>query len=133
MVLLQIARERIANPYQRAIIQKLLRDGLLRLNPDLQPCSEEFDQFLQGKEHDLNGQLLAWEQVSVGHSWRYVRLALVAGVTCLGFFLIITQPALQSSLLGIATGITGALTTGLKARDAIATWFSKGKSVPKAG
>jgi hypothetical protein len=127
LVLLQVARERIANPYQRAVIQKLLRDGLLRLNPDLQPCSEQFEQFLRGKERELQGEILTWEQVNVGHSWRYVRLALIAGVTCLGFFLLVTQPALQSSLVGIATGITGVLTTGLKARDAIASWLSQRK------
>jgi hypothetical protein len=127
MVLLQVAHERIANPYQRSTIRVLLRDGLLTLNPDLQPCSGAFEQFLRQKEHDLQPQLLSWEQVNVGHSWRYVRLALVAGVTCLGFFLVVTQPALQSSLLGIATGITGVLTTGLKARDAIASWFAARK------
>jgi len=32
------------------------------------------------------------------------------------------RPALQSSLLGIATGITGLLTTGLKLRDAVTSW-----------
>src|SRR4030095_11709082 len=127
MILLQITDERIANPYQQAAILALLRDGLLKLDPDLQPCSDDFDQFLRQKGRDLDKQLLTWEQVNVGHSWRYVRLALIAGVTCLGFFLIVTQPALQSSLLGIATGITGVMTTGLKARDAIGSWFSQRK------
>ena len=72
-------------------------------------------------------QLLAWEQVRVSHSWRDVRLARLAGVTCVGVFLVVTQPALQSSLVGIATGLTGVMTTGLKARDAIASWLSRGK------
>jgi hypothetical protein len=127
MVLLQITHERIANPYQRTVIQKLLREGLLKLNPDLQPSSEEFEQFLRQKERELRPTLLAWEQVQVSHSWRYVRLALLAGVTCIGVFLVVTQPALQSSLVGIATGVTGVMTTGLKARDAIASWLSRGK------
>jgi hypothetical protein len=127
MVLLQITHERIANPYQQAVIQKLLHDGLLTLNPDLQPSSAEFEQFLRKKERELRPQLLQWEEVQVSHSWRYVRLALVAGVTCIGVFLVVTQPALQSSLVGIATGVTGVMTTGLKARDAIASWLSQRK------
>ena len=82
---------------------------------------------LQQKEQGAHAALLDWEEVESSHSWRYVRLVLVAGVTCLGFFLIMTQPALQSSLLGIATGITGTLTTGLKAKDAIASWLAQRK------
>jgi hypothetical protein len=69
--------------------------------------------------------LREWERVNVGHSWRYVRLVLVASATGLAGFLLLTQPGLQSSLLGIATGITGALTAGLKLRDAVASWFER--------
>jgi hypothetical protein len=125
LVLLQVARERIVNPHQRPVVKRLLKDGLLTLNPDLQPSSTRFDEFLQNKERDLLGQLREWERVNVGHSWRYVRLVLVASATGLAGFLLLTQPGLQSSLLGIATGITGALTAGLKLRDAVASWFER--------
>ena len=37
MVLIQVARGRVANPYQRPLVRHLLSQGLLRLDPDLQP------------------------------------------------------------------------------------------------
>jgi hypothetical protein len=128
MVLLQVARERIANPYQRTMIRHLLDKGWLTLDPILQPASAEFGVFLLGKEKDLHADLQQWEEVNVGHSWRYVRLILLAGVIGLGCFLIATQPGLQSTLLGIATALTGGLTTGLKLKDAILPWFEARKS-----
>jgi len=89
MVLLQVAHERIANPYQRPIVDSLLETGLL-LAPDLGPPAE-------------------------------------ATVVALASFLVATQPGLQTSLLAIATGITGVLTTVLKTRHAIASWFAARK------
>jgi hypothetical protein len=47
MVLVHIARERIANPYQRPVVEALLKKGLLRFNPDVQPFSDAFDDFLR--------------------------------------------------------------------------------------
>jgi hypothetical protein len=123
LALLQIARERIANPYQRKIVKGFLDNGLLRLNPELQPCSEEFRRFLEDKDRQLGNDLQSWEHVDLGHSWRYVRLILVASLVGLAFFLIATQPGLQSSLLALAGGITTALTTGVKLRDAVGSWF----------
>jgi hypothetical protein len=66
--------------------------------------------------------------VNVGHSWRYVRVILAASVAALACFLVATQPGLQSSLLAITTGITGALATALKMRDAITSWLSGRKA-----
>jgi hypothetical protein len=128
MVLLQVARERLANPHQRRMIRHLIGRGLLRLNPDVRPSTDEFDDYLRNRECQLRAQISAWQRVNVGHSWRYVRLILAVCMTGLGFFLVATQPGLQSSLIGIATGITGALTTGLKLRDAVAAWFAERKS-----
>ena len=49
-VLLQVTREHVANPYQRPVVSELLRRGLLRLDPDLRPFSEDFEQFLLQQE-----------------------------------------------------------------------------------
>ena len=74
MVLLQVARERIANPYQGDVVRRLLGEGLLRLGPDLQPSSQAFDEFLLRKETECQARIVEWENVNAGHSWRYVRL-----------------------------------------------------------
>jgi hypothetical protein len=129
MVLVQIARERIANPYQRPLVQLLLQKGLLRLKPDVQPFSDAFDRFLRVKEQELGPVIEEWEKVHLCHSWRYGRLILGASVACIGTFLIATQPGLQSNLVGIATGITGLLTAGFKFRDALTAWFSGEKKL----
>ena len=80
-------------------------------------------QFLGRRETDLQEKLRQWEQVNVGHSWRYVRAILGASVAALACFLIATQPGLQSSLLAMTTGITAALTTLMKMRDVITAWL----------
>ena len=127
-VLLQVTREHVANPYQRPVISELLRRGLLRLDPDLRPFSEDFERFLLQQESKNDSELQAWERVEVSHSWHYTRMVLLASVGSLAFFLVATQPSLQSSLLGIATGITGAITAGLKVRDTFATFMSNRKT-----
>ena len=55
-------------------------------------------------------------------------MVLLASVGSLAFFLVATQPSLQSGLLGIATGITGAITAGLKARDTFVAFMSNRKT-----
>lgn len=127
-MLLQVTREHIANPYQRPVITKLLQRGLLRLDPDLRPFSEEFERFLLRQESKHGNALQAWERVEVSHSWHYTRMVLFASVGSLAFFLVATQPALQSGLLGIATGITGAVTASLKVRDTVASFMENRKT-----
>ena len=126
MVLLQVAHERVANPYQRQLVDSLLKTGILRLAPDLGPPAEAAG-FLNEEEHRRAADLRAWERVNAGHSWRYARVILLVSVVALALFLFATQPGLQTSLLAIATGITGVLTTVLKTRDAITSWFAARK------
>jgi hypothetical protein len=123
MVLIQVARERIANPYQRPTVEALLKKGVLRLNPDVQPFSEAFDTFLQGKVRDLQAQIADWQDVKVRSSWRHWRLVLAASVAGVGLFLIATQPGLQSSVVAVATGTTGILTAGSKLWEAFGSWI----------
>jgi hypothetical protein len=125
MVLVQIAREHIANPRQRSIVKALLEKGLLRLAPDVKPFSEEFADFLRRKEQELDAKIRDWQDVKVRRSWRYGRLILVSSVAGVGFFLIATQPGLQSSVVTIATGITGVLSAGSRLRDAVASWIAR--------
>jgi hypothetical protein len=127
-VLLQVAREKIANPYQRRVVEALLSKRLLRLSPDLQPNSDAFRIWLLEKEQKCKPELRAWEDVKQQmFSWRNVRTVLFALLAGLAFFLVVTQPGLQSDLLGVMTGVAGMLTTLVKLRDAIVSWLGKGK------
>lgn len=128
LVLIRVVREHVANPYQRSAIAGLLQRGLLKLDPDLRPCSPAFGDYILGKEKEMQTELREWEEVDAGHSWRYTRLVLFASLGGLAFFLVATQPGLQSGLLGIATGITGALTASLKLRDALVSWIGDRKT-----
>jgi hypothetical protein len=123
IVLLQIARERMANPGQRRVVERLLDTGLLRLCPDLRPWPREFEEFLLNTEEERHAEVSNSEHVTDEHSWHSVRLILAMSVAGLGFFLVVTQPGMQSTLLGIASGVTSALTTGLRLRDAITSWL----------
>jgi len=125
MVLMQIAREHIANPYQRPAIASLLRRGVLRLDPDVQPFSKEFDTFLQDKRRELRAEIATWHDVHVRGSWHHWRLILVSSVAGVGLFLIATQPGLQSSVIAVATGTTGMLTAGSKLWEAFGSWIGR--------
>ena len=102
--------------------------GLLTLDPDLRPCSRAFADFILEREAELQSDLHQWEEVESGHSWRYVRLVLLASVVGLGFFVVVTQPGLQSGLVGVASAIAGGLTAIVKLRDAVTSWMSERKS-----
>lgn len=128
LVLLQTECEHVVNPGQRPLIEGLLARGLLTLGPDLRPFSKEFGAFIRAQAPKWQKQLEEWETVDSGHSWRYVRLVLVVSVAGLAFFLVATQPGLQSGLLGVATGVTGVLSTSLKLRDAVSAWVSRPKT-----
>ena len=122
-VLTQLVEEHIANPYQRPILLALLDQGVLRLNPDVQPFSHAFEAFVRAQAVTRQSEVQAWERVNVRRSWRYGRIILAGSVAGVGFFLIATQPGLQSSVMAIATGITGLLTAGSKLRDSVTSWL----------
>jgi hypothetical protein len=122
-VLTQLVHERIANPYQRSIVLALLDKGLLRMNPDVQPFSPAFEAFLRTQAAQRQSDVLAWERVNVRRSWRYSRVILAGAVAGVGVFLVATQPGLQSSVMAIASGITGLLTAGAKLRDSVTSWL----------
>ncbi len=128
MLLLQVTREQIANPGQKPLVAHLVNRGLLRFAPELCPSSEALKTFLLRKEKELQGDLLQWEQVKVRRSWRQVRPLLWVALGGLGLFLVATQPSLQSDVLSLAAGVTGALTTLVKFREAITGWFAKPKA-----
>ena len=116
-VLTQLVEEHIANPYQRPILLALLDQGVLRLNSIVKPFSPAFEAFVRARAVTRQSEVQAWEHVNVRRSWRYGRIILAGSVAGVGFFLIATQPGLQSSVMAIATGITGLLTAGSKLRD----------------
>jgi hypothetical protein len=128
MVLIQIAREHIANPYLRDTVKGLLAKGLLQLAPDVQPYSAEFAALVREKEPGLEAKIQEWQDVNATRSWRRWRLILGASVGVLGFFLIATQPGLQSSVIAVATGTTGVLTAGSKLREAVTAWLERKKA-----
>jgi hypothetical protein len=126
-VLVQVTRDGIANPHQHLLVSSLIARGLLCLDPDLQPSSQALRQFILERASRLEETLASWERVAEGFSWRYMRTVLVVSVGGVGLLLIATQPNLQSGLLSIAVGMTGALTTGLRLRDAISSWLTRRK------
>lgn len=125
ILLIQVAREHIANPRQKPLVTHLLEKGLLKLVPDLQPGSEEFAEFLLIKEQEMGKELQESEKVAERHSWRYVRLILFIGLGGLGLFLGATQPGWQSALLGFASATTGLLSAFFKLQDTILQWIRK--------
>jgi len=125
MVLLRVAEEHIENPYQRPVVIELLKRGLLTFGPDLRPCSRPFAEFIATQRPALEAALQRWEAVDSGHSWRYTRVVLFTSVGGLFFFIVATQPGLQAGLVSVAGGVTIALESLLKLRDAVVVWLGR--------
>jgi hypothetical protein len=124
-VLLQATEEHIANPRQRPAIEALARKGLLTLSPDIQPASGAVAALLadvRANEPQAE-QFRQWEGRHEGHSWQAVRPMLFVGLAVVAVFLVITQPGLQSDLVGIAGSVAALGTALLKMRDAIGGWM----------
>ncbi len=135
LVLVSLARGHIVNPYLRPAIRSLLHDGRLVFGPDLRPSSEAFARYLcaPAREEELATHRRQWEASESSHSWRYARVVLLASAGGLGIFLLATQPALQSSVVAVATGVTGAATAALRLRDALASWLGRKTEGASAG
>lgn len=125
-LLLQIARDHLPNPKNIDEVKDLLNAGFLRLNPDLEPATAHLAAFLRERSKDAAQQarLNDWEEVNVHHSWHYVRRLLVTGLVCIAFFVVATQPGLQSGLTAGFGLATTALAAIAKIRDALAELFA---------
>lgn len=122
-VLLQIVGECALNPRQRPAARRLIEAGFLDLRPHPVPATPCVARLILAKQRECAAQVRTFEHAGGLHSWRYVRIVLVGAVVGLGFFLVATQPGMQSGILGIATALTGVLTSLLKLRDAAASWL----------
>ena len=131
-VLIRVAHDHVANPYQRSTVESLMKQGLLTLNPDLQPCSAEFADFIVAQQGNLQTELDQWAAVDSGHSWRYARLVLLTSTAGLGLFVIATQPGVQAGLVGLGGGIAGVLTAAVKLRDSVLEWSARSRSLDMA-
>ena len=125
---MQVNREGVANPRQQQLVSRLIERGLLRLDPDLRPCSNRFRELISSRESELKEKLASWEHVSGAGSWRYARRVFVVSVGAVALFVVVTQPGLQSSLVGIGAGLTAVLGAGTKLRDVVVPWFSRGNA-----
>ncbi len=121
-LLMQIASENLANPGQRKEVERLLAEGYLCLNPDLQPtpalCARVREEAARPAAREA---LHEWEQVDAADSWRYVRTVAFAALAALAVLLF------QSEIAALAGTVAAGLTNLSKLRDAAAGWFPAAK------
>jgi hypothetical protein len=124
-VLVQATEEGIANPRQRDAVDALARGGLLTLAPDIQPASAAVAERLKRvRTNDVEAEALRrWERTHDGHSWQAVRPLLFGGLGLVAVFLVVTQPALQSDLVGVAGSVATFGAALLKLRDTVGDWI----------
>lgn len=133
-LLLQISRDHMSNPWQADAVKDLVNKGFLHLNPDLEPRTAELADFLSTRVHDevIRDRMHDWEQVSAGHSWRYVRKLLIGVLIVIAFFVLTTQPGLQSGLTA-GFGIVAAILTAVaNLREALSSLLPKKKETVSA-
>ena len=117
-LLVQIATENLANPGQRKEVERLLAEGYLCLNPDLQPtpalCARVRE---EAARPAARAALHEWEHVEAADSWGYVRTVAFAGLAALAVLLF------QSEIAALAGTVAAGLTNLSKLRDAVGGWF----------
>lgn len=134
-LLLQLARDHLPNPKNIDAVKELLNGGFLRLDPDLEPSTPGLAAFLSDRARSVTQleRLKAWESGNVQHSWNSVRRLLITGLACIAFFVVATQPGLQSGLtagFGLATTV---LVAFARMRDALADLFAGRQQAAAAG
>jgi hypothetical protein len=112
LVLVHVAEEGFANPWQTDIAERLLRRGLLVLDPDLRPFTPAFRQFIR-KVYEAD-RVTEWEQPTHGLGWTNTRWILVIMLTTVVVFLFGTQRQALSQLVAFVSALTGAFTGILK-------------------
>lgn len=121
-LLMQIAAENLANPGQRKAVERLLAEGYVCLNPDLQPAPALCERVREEAARPAaRSALRDWEQVDAADSWRYVRTVAFAGLAALAVLLF------QSEIAALAGTVAAGLTNLSKLRDAVGGWFPSAK------
>jgi hypothetical protein len=125
-VLMQIARDGVANPRRRELVVSLLDKGLVRLSPNLQPSSPELaavvKRVFEGKP--AAKALEAWERVHDGHNWHDTKTVLIVALAVVAL-LVAAQPGLPQELAGLASGVTMVGGAALKLREMLASWMER--------
>lgn len=129
-LLLQISRERVANPRQHEAVKQLLDASYLKLDPDLRPMTPEFGRFLDARYSEQEPALRAWESASAGRSWHYVRTPFLAAMGLIVLFAFVSVPSLQSEVTAGLGALGGAVAGFNKLREFAGSLFSKKSGEP---
>jgi hypothetical protein len=89
LLLIQLVEEGYANPKQDEIVRKLVKAGLLRLDPVLRPMNQSFALFVSANSEPE--QVRKQEQAQRGMRWSLVRTLLVGALLVIMVFLALTQ------------------------------------------
>jgi hypothetical protein len=89
LLLIQLVEEGYANPKQDEVVRKLVKAGLLRIDPVLRPMNQSFALFVSANTEPE--QVRKLEQAQRGLRWSLVRTLLVAALLVIMVFLALTQ------------------------------------------
>ena len=89
LLLIQLVEEGYANPKQAEAVRRLLRAGLLRLDPVLRPMNQSFALFVAANTEPE--QVRRQERAQRGLRWSLVRTLLIAALLLIMVFLALTQ------------------------------------------
>jgi hypothetical protein len=116
LVMIHLAHEGLVNAKDRETIYRLLKRRLIRLNPT-RLMNDTFSDYVESAQ-DMDS-ILRWEKESLVSDWKNVsRPLLFLGVGTI-VFLIITQPGLLNSWLGVAAALTTSIPAVLRGIDGV--------------
>jgi hypothetical protein len=117
LLLLQIARDGLANPHQPGVLRHLRRRRLVRADPRVRIVNESFRRFISEAESDQ--QIAAWEHPKGKTTSARIRGPLAALAVVVAGLLLFTQQAFVTSTVTFAAGAVGLIgaARGLLARQ----------------
>jgi hypothetical protein len=112
LVLVHVAEEGFANPRKTQTVERLMRRGLLVMEPDLRTFDPDFQRFIR---HAYERKTLAeWERPVRGIGWTQTRWILGVLVVTVAVFLVSTQRQTLTPVVSFVSALTGAIAGVLK-------------------
>jgi hypothetical protein len=123
MLLWRVSYDGFIAPRSWPVAQRLLRRGLLRLNPSLRVMNESFRQFVEDIEPWR--EIRRWQMAGQPSPWRSLRPVFVIGLLIVGVALYAAQPDEIGRWMGLVSASVGGLATLTQVLA-----FARGRSAP---
>lgn len=103
VVLYQLSRHGMANPYNFDVVSGLLQKGILVQDPAVRMMNESFATFVRGTVH--RAEVAEWEEEEGTSAWTVLKWILPLPLLLIGGFLFVTQGTAWGNFVGLLVAL----------------------------